>query len=143
ELHDLSQTNQHELLGLNVNGKEKIVQLINKVEQLQLDIQKNEQEIRQAPESIDIKFENQEIDTLTKEFGKKEVLHRALLKRLDRSYEKRTLIRNQLTRLSGSNDDSEQLKNELDYLNRIIESTTKYINKITNLKAQLISEEFS
>lgn len=143
EIHDISPNDLNYLLNIKVPGKEKIVQLINKIDKLQLDLQQIEQEIRNAPESVDIHEENTKIDSLTKKLGEKEILHKATLRKLNRLKEQHSTLLNQITRYSDQDEDSEQIIKQLDYLNRVIITTEEYVKKVTILKAEFISEEFS
>lgn len=143
EIHDLSSSENNYLLNLLVKDKHLIVQLINKIEKLNLEIHDVELEIRNAPESVDINEENEKIDKLTRKLGEKEIMYKAVLKKLSRALETNTTLLNQITRLSGQSEDYEELKTRLDYINRLISAMSEYVRRITTLKAQFIREEFS
>lgn len=143
EIHDITHSEYTYLMNLPVHDRHRIVSSINKIEKLSTQLSDIEQELRTAPESVDISEENQKIDTLTKKLGEIDLKLRNIQAKLNRSKETKTNLLNQLTRVSDQNNDYADLTNRLEYVNRLIKTINQYVSEMTHLKAVFIKEEFA
>jgi DNA sulfur modification protein DndD len=143
EIHDITQSEYTYLMNLPVQDRHRIVSSINKIEKLSTQLSDIEQELRNAPESVDITEENQKIDTLTKKLGESDLKLRNIQAKLNRSKETKTNLLNQLTRVSDQNNDYVDLTNRLEYVDRLIKTINQYVSEMTHLKAVFIKEEFA
>ena len=66
DIHDISNKDYNYLVNLPARNNSYVIDLINKIEKLNLELEALEIEIRNAPETIDISAENERIDILTK-----------------------------------------------------------------------------
>lgn len=143
EIHDITQSEYTYLMNLPVQDRHRIVSSINKIEKLSTQLSDIEQELRNAPESVDITEENQKIDTLTKKLGEIDLKLRNIQAKSNRSKETKTSLLNQLTRVSDQNNDYVDLTNRLEYVDRLIKTINQYVSEMTHLKAVFIKEEFA
>ncbi|HBZ83223.1 MULTISPECIES: DNA sulfur modification protein DndD [Brevibacillus] len=143
EIHDITQSEYTYLMNLPVQDQHRIVSSINKIEKLSTQLSDIEQELRNAPESVDITEENQKIDTLTKKLGEIDLKLRNIQAKLNRSKETKTNLLNQLTRVSDQNNDYVDLTSRLEYVDRLIKTINQYVSEMTHLKAVFIKEEFA
>lgn len=143
KIHDISNNDYNYLMNLTIKDKIQVSNCINKIERLNQELSVLEKEIREAPKSVDIADENKRIDELTKTLGELTLKHKTIKKKLNNAYEERTSLMNQLTRLSGQDENVEQIQQRLIYVKRTINTMEQYIADVTTLKANYIKEEFA
>lgn len=143
EIHDLSSKERSLIQGIRATSNDLIVSKINRIEQIDQDLQFIEQEIRNAPEMVDTNEENEKIDIFTKKLGEIDLRLKTIKPKQAIAKEKLSTIINNVTRLSQQNNNFSDIKKSLDYINKLIKITTMYIGQTTNLKAQFIHDEFS
>lgn len=143
ELHDVSNSDFNYLVNTTIKDKSYISNLINKIERLNLQVNNIENELRNAPEAVDINEENSKIDSLSKKLGEFELRTRSNQSKLNKAKETRSALLNQLTRLSDQDTNFDELNNRLKYINKLIKAMNHYVSEMTNLKAIFIKEEFA
>ncbi|XZF74902.1 DNA sulfur modification protein DndD [Bacillus sp. AL-1R] len=143
EIHDLSSKESSLIQGIRATSSDLIISKINRIEQIEQDLQFIEQEIRNAPEMVDTNEENKKIDFYTKKLGEIELRLKTIKPKQVIAKEKLATINNNVTRLSQQNNNFSDIKKSLNYINKLIKITTLYIGQTTNLKAQFIHDEFS
>jgi DNA sulfur modification protein DndD len=143
EIHDISNNDYNYLINLNVKDKHYLVNLLNKIEKLTQDIERLEADIRNAPESVDITEENEKLDILTKKLGEIELKLKSVLNKINKSKEKKALLLNQITRLEDQKEDYYDIKEKLDFTNRLLITLEKFVEEATILKAKFIQNEFA
>lgn len=142
-IHDISNNDYNYLINVKTPNKNSIIHIINAIDKLLLDYEQLEQEIRNAPESVDITEENNKIDELTKELGELSLRYKANLSKLKRLKDDKTSILNQITRISEQGADFEELNKQLQSINNLLRALNLFIENITQLKAEFIREEFA
>lgn len=143
EIHDISNRDYNYLLNYSINDKKRVTEYINKIENLQQELNKLEFEIRNAPESVDIDDENKSIDMLVKTVGEIDLKLKVLNKKLRTAIEEKANLTNKLTRLSGQDENLETLQTQNNQVGHTIKVIEKYVSEITTMKATYIKEEFS
>lgn len=143
DIHDISNKDYNYLVNLPARNNSYVIDLINKIEKLNLELDALEIEIRNAPETIDISAENERIDILTKKLGELNLKYKSIIAKLNKIKEQRTTVVNQLTRLSDQGADYDALNKRLIYVKKLIHTMNAYVHEMTKLKASFIREEFS
>lgn len=143
DIHDISNKDYNYLVNLPARNNSYVIDLINKIEKLNLELDALEIEIRNAPETIDISAENERIDILTKKLGELNLKYKSIIAKLNKIKEQRTAVVNQLTRLSDQGADYDALNKRLIYVKKLIHTMNSYVHEMTKLKASFIREEFS
>ncbi|RAS95810.1 DNA sulfur modification protein DndD [Bacillus cereus] len=143
DIHDISTKDYNYLVNLPARNNSYVIDLINKIEKLNLELEALEIEIRNAPETIDISAENERIDILTKKLGELNLKYKSIIAKLNKIKEQRTAVVNQLTRLSDQGADYDALNKRLIYVKKLIHTMNSYVHEMTKLKASFIREEFS
>ncbi|MCU5462898.1 DNA sulfur modification protein DndD [Bacillus cereus] len=143
DIHDISNKDYNYLVNLPARNNSYVIDLINKVEKLNLELEALEIEIRNAPETVDISQENERIDILTKKLGELNLKYKSIIAKLNKIKEQRTTAVNQLTRLSDQGADYDALNKRLIYVKKLIHTMNSYVHEMTKLKASFIREEFS
>jgi DNA sulfur modification protein DndD len=143
DIHDISNKDYNYLINLSARNNSYVIDLINKIEKLNLELEALEIEIRNAPETIDISAENERIDILTKKLGELNLKYKSIIAKLNKIKEQRTAAINQITRLSDQGADYDALNKRLIYVKKLIHTMNSYVHEMTTLKANFIREEFS
>ncbi|MFK4477835.1 DNA sulfur modification protein DndD [Bacillus sp. RC206] len=143
DIHDISNKDYNYLINLSARNNSYVIDLINKIEKLNLELEALEIEIRNAPETIDISAENERIDILTKKSGELNLKYKSIIAKLNKIKEQRTAAINQITRLSDQGADYDALNKRLIYVKKLIHTMNSYVHEMTTLKANFIREEFS
>lgn len=143
EIHDLSNKDYTTLINYAVKDKVQIVNLVNKVEKIEGELNQLESEIRSAPQTVNIDEENKKIDSVTKTIGEFNAKLRSVNNKLTNAQADRTNITNKLTRLSDKDVNLEELQKQYNLIRKTIVVMNKYIAGITEMKAKFIRDEFS
>lgn len=143
ELHDLSTNTYNYLTNLQSSSAEKYSSKLIEIDKITNQLEGLETELRNAPESVDISKENQEIDDLTRALGEKEVMFKSIRIKLKKASESRTALMSQLTKLNDQGSDYEDVVDRLETVKKLYNVVSGYIEKMTELKANYIKEEFS
>ena len=141
-LHDVSSNSYNHLTNINAKTSSSFAKSLTDIEKLKNQHNQIENELRNAPESVDISEENQQIDNLTRLLGEKEVRLKSTRIKMKRSIEHRSSITNQLTRLSDQGNDYEEIIHRLETVDKLHKVIAQFIEKITLLKAKYIRDEF-
>lgn len=141
-LHDLNKQQYNILMNTSVKSRSELSTLHQRISQLQADLSQFEEEIRNAPEFIDIEDENIQIDNLTKMLGEVELRLRSLRNKSNVLREDKTKVESLITRTKNTESNTDQLQSQLDQVNAIISFTKQYITEITQIKADFIRNEF-
>lgn len=143
EIHDISNNDYSYLINLTIKDKNPIVDLINKIEKLQQELDKLESDIRNAPEAVNIEEENERIDLLVEKSGEINTKFKALNRRLNNALEEKTKLLNSLSRLSNQDENLEEVQRRYIHIERIIKGMEQYVSELITMKATYIKEEFS
>ncbi|MGI8368622.1 DNA sulfur modification protein DndD [Priestia megaterium] len=143
EIHDISNNDYSYLINLAIKDKNPIVDLINKIEKLQQELDKLESDIRNAPEAVNIEEENERIDLLVEKSGEINTKFKALNRRLNNALEEKTKLLNSLSRLSNQDENLEEVQRRYIHVERIIKGMEQYVSELITMKATYIKEEFS
>ncbi|USL34828.1 DNA sulfur modification protein DndD [Priestia megaterium] len=143
EVHDISNNDYNYLINLTSKDKSQVVNLINKIEKLQQELNKLEFDIRNAPEAVNIEEENQRIDLLVEKSGEINIKFKALNRRLNNASEERANLLNNLSRMSSQDENLEELQRRYIQVESTIKVMEQYVSELTKMKATYIKEEFS
>jgi len=143
EVHDISNNDYNYLINLTSKDKSQVVNLINKIEKLQQELNKLEFDIRNAPEAVNIEEENQRIDLLVEKSGEINTKFKALNRRLNNASEERANLLNNLSRMSSQDENLEELQRRYIQVESTIKVMEQYVSELTKMKATYIKEEFS
>lgn len=143
EIHDLSAKDQQFLLNYSIGEKGIIIDLLNKLENLENEAELIESKIRNAPKTVNIDEENKSIDQITKQIGAESLKLKSVNKKLMQLRNEKTDIQNKLTRISSKETNLDETKSEHQLLQQTISAMEQYIEETTKMKAQFIQEEFS
>lgn len=143
EIHDISNSEYSYLTSLVIKDKTQVISLINKIEKAQQDLANLETEIRNAPEAVNVDEESNKIDILVQKVGELRAKLKSVNGKLNTVKEEKANLMNKLTRLSGQDENLEELQSKRDQVNRAIQTMEQYISEVTNMKAMFIKEEFS
>ena len=143
EIHDLSTKEQQFLLNYRASDKNIIIDLLNKIENLENEVQAIETKIRNAPNTVNIEEENKKIDLITKQIGAESLRLQSVNRRLQKFKNERIDIQNKLTRISSKETNLDEIKSQHQLLQQTINAMEQYIEETTTMKAQFIQEEFS
>lgn len=143
EIHDISNNDYSYLMNLAIKDKNPVVELINKIEKLQQELDKLESDIRNAPEAVNIEEENERIDLLVEKSGEINTKFKALNRRLNNALEEKTKLLNSLSRLSNQDENLEEVQRRYIHVERIIKGMEQYVSELIIMKATYIKEEFS
>jgi DNA sulfur modification protein DndD len=143
EIHDISKNDYNYLVNIAIKDKRQISEQINKIERLNQEYQTLELEIRNAPEAVNIDEENDKIDLLVKASGEFDLKLKTLMKKLRTALEQKSNLTNKFTRLSGQDENTEELQSQLINVEKTINAMEQYVTEVTTLKAKFIKEEFS
>jgi DNA sulfur modification protein DndD len=143
EIHDISKNDYNYLINIAIKDKRQVTEQINKIERLYQEYEALEIEIRNAPEAVNIDEENDKIDLLVKASGEFDLKLKTLMRKLRTALEQKSNLTNKFTRLSGQDENTEELQNQLGNVEKTINAMEQYITEVTTLKAKFIKEEFS
>lgn len=143
EIHDISNNDYSYLMNLAIKDKNPVIELINKIEKLQQELDKLESDIRNAPEAVNIEEENERIDLLVEKSGEINTKFKALNRRLNNALEEKTKLLNSLSRLSNQDENLEEVQRRYIHVERIIKGMEQYVSELITMKATYIKEEFS
>lgn len=143
EVHDISNNDYNYLINLTSKDKSQVVNMINKIEKLQQELNKLEFDIRNAPEAVNIEEENKRIDLLVEKSGEINTKFKALNRRLNNVSEERANLLNNLSRMSSQDENLEELQRRYIQVESIIKVMEQYVSELTKMKATFIKEEFS
>jgi len=141
-LHDLNSKDFNMLNNIMVKDPHHLAKLLKDINYYTEEIIKIENILTNAPEEEDITQENNQIDVYTKKAGEYEAKYRAVYKKRRSVLDDISSLRNKVTRANNSNIDTDQIKKEIDLLNRTTDALRLYIKRITNFKANFIKESF-
>ncbi|WP_102345885.1 DNA sulfur modification protein DndD [Bacillus sp. Marseille-P3661] len=143
EIHDISNNDYTYLTTISPKDKSQISNLINRIDKLEQDLKDLEVKIRNAPEAVNIDDENNKIDILVKKLGEINLKYKTLTKKLNAALDEKTSLLNKLTRLSGQDENLEELQERNIQVEQTIKAMTQYVTEMTKMKATYIKEEFS
>lgn len=142
EIHDLSNSDYAYLMNLPIKDNFEIANKINKIEKLQQQLNSIEIEIRNAPETVNIEDENKKIDLLGKKVGEYQLRLKTINNKLNIANEQKTNILNNLSRITGQDEDLDDLQKQYSDVEKAIKAMEQYVAEITTLKATFIKDEF-
>jgi DNA sulfur modification protein DndD len=142
-IHDIAPNDYSLLLNLPIKDKHIITAIINTIDKKKNDINQLENEIRNAPEAADYSSENNLIDIHTIKLGEVELKLKTVIHRLSKANENKTLLLNQLTRLTSTDENTEQVTEKLEYTRRLVKVVEEFVKQSTLIKATFIKEEFT
>mgnify|MGYP003935383495 CR=1 FL=1 len=142
-LHDLNNQDYTYLMNLQSIDKNIVIKMINRIEALRIQLAEIENELRNAPEAVDISRENNIIDVYTKDLGKIDLRFKSVNSKLNKLLDERRNLLNKLTRASDSSEDYQELQRQHEFTLRLIKAMEEYIEKMTMLKTQFIHDEFA
>ncbi|WP_166244005.1 DNA sulfur modification protein DndD [Paenibacillus turpanensis] len=143
DLHDLTPNDYNYLVSLQKANRQTVIHFINVIEACQQELAATEVELRNAPESIDVAGENEQIDLLTKKLGVLDVKLRTANVKLKNLKEEKTQELGKLSRTSTNVGDSEKLTQRLHNITKLENGMQQYIQEMTQLKTEFIREEFA
>jgi DNA sulfur modification protein DndD len=143
EIHDLTNSEYNYLLNLPIKNKLDLTNLINKIEKSQQELNLLEVEIRNAPEAVNIDNENEKIDVLVKKVGVIDNRLKIVNSKIRTAVEERTNLINKVTRLSGQDENLEEVQVQLNNVTKTIKAMNQYVNEIVDMKALFIKEQFA
>lgn len=143
ELHDLTPNDYNYLVTLQRANRLTVIHLINEIEASQQELAATERELRNAPESVELNAENEQIDLLTKKLGVLDMRLRTANAKLQNLKEEKTQELGKLSRTSSNVGDSERLAQRLQNITKLENGMRQYIQEMTQLKAEYIREEFA
>jgi DNA sulfur modification protein DndD len=143
EIHDLTNSEYNSLLNLTIKNKHDLTNLINKIEKSQQELNLLEVEIRNAPEAVNIDKENEKIDMLVKKVGVIDNRLKIINAKIRAAVEERTNLINKVTRLSGQDENLEEVQVQLDNVTKTIKAMDQYISELIDMKAHYIKDEFA
>ncbi|MCM3243165.1 MULTISPECIES: DNA sulfur modification protein DndD [Cytobacillus] len=142
-IHDISNNDYSYLINLSIKDKVQVTEMINKIEKLQQDYDNLEIEIRNAPEAVNVEEESNKIDLLAKKFGEINLRFKSIASKLNTANEEKSRLLNNLSRMSGQDEDLESLQQQNIQVSRTIKAMEQYVAEVTALKATYIKEEFA
>lgn len=143
EIHDISNSDYSYLMNLAIKDRTQVTSLINQIEKSQQELENLEMEIRSAPESVNIDAENKKIDLLVQKLGELNLKLKSVNSKLNNANEEKAKLMNKLTRLSGQDENLEELQSRSEQVKRTINAMEQYLSEVTTMKATYIKEEFS
>lgn len=143
EIHDLTNSEYNYLLNLPIKNKLDLTNLINKIEKSQQELNLLELEIRNAPEAVNIDKENEKIDVLVKKVGVIDNRLKIVNSKHRTAVDERTNLINKATRLSGQDENLEEVQVQLDNVTKTINAMEQYISEVIEMKAIFIKEQFA
>jgi DNA sulfur modification protein DndD len=143
EIHDITSNDYSYLQSLTIKDKLHVTTSINRIEKLQNEYNTLETEIRNAPEAVNIEEENRKIDLLSNKQGEINLKFKTITKKLANANDEKANIMNKLTRMSGQDENSEELQQRNSQVGLIIKALEQYVTEVTTMKATFIKEEFS
>lgn len=143
ELHDISNNEYSYLMNLSINNTHFISSTINQMEKYENDLIQIEQELRNAPEAVDISEENKAIDIYTRKLGELNLKLKSVNSKIHNLKEAKQLHLNKLTRSTEHSEKTEIITARLSYINKTVSALNNYVKQMTELKANVIKEEFS
>lgn len=143
EIHDLTNSEYNYLLNLPIKNKLDLTNLINKIEKSQQELNLLELEIRNAPEAVNIDKENEKIDVLVKKVGVIDNRLKIVHSKHRTAVDERTNLINKATRLSGQDENLEEVQVQLDNVTKTINAMEQYISEVVEMKAIFIKEQFA
>lgn len=143
EIHDISNSDYNFLINLSVKDKTHAINLVNKIDKFQNEMNQLEIEIRNAPEAINLEDENKKIDLLGQSIGEFNLRLKSINSKLNKANDERSNLMNKLTRITGQDENLEELQKQGEQVNRTIKAMEQYVQEVTAMKATFIKEEFS
>jgi DNA sulfur modification protein DndD len=143
EIHDITNTEYQYISNISTDGRNKIIELVNKIEYFNKQINEIEIQLRNAPNEEDIEEDNEKIDSLSKKIGETELRLKTAILKLSKSKENKYQLTNLITRLVDQGESFENLRHQLDHINKLINAVSQYISRMTIIKAKFIKEEFA
>ncbi|MCK6207695.1 DNA sulfur modification protein DndD [Bacillus infantis] len=143
EIHDISNKDYNYLISLAGKDKYQVTRYINQIEKLSQEYEALETEIRNAPEAVNLDKENQKIDILVRALGEIDTKFKVIDNKLKKHLNERTNLKNQFTRLSEKDGNTEELREQLSNVEKTHAAMEEYISEVTKLKAEFIKDEFS
>ncbi|GGD08265.1 DNA sulfur modification protein DndD [Pontibacillus salipaludis] len=141
-IHDLSSREENIIHTLPQKDVTYLHQIQKELSELRSQYEELEVEIQAAPESVDIEEETQKIAQLQEKKGVLNSRIRAAFRKLTPLKDKKTNLRNKLTRLSSTDVSADELNQKVDYVSRTKAFSEEFLTRATELKAELIRDEF-
>ncbi|MFY4775831.1 DNA sulfur modification protein DndD [Metabacillus sp. RGM 3146] len=143
EIHDISNKEYSFLTSIPIKDKQQVIQFLNRIEKLSQEFNELDNEIRNAPDTVNIEEENNKIDLLTKSYGEIDSKYKSVMLRLNKLNDQRTNLKNKFTRLSGQDENTEELQERYKNVDKTIAAMEEYVTEVTKMKAEFIRAEFA
>lgn len=142
ELHDLNNSDLNYLLNLTVSTVRPLIALISDIDRLNTENEEIMLQLQNAPEATDTSEEEKQIQKLTEDIGKEQLLQMNRTKQIQKLTEEKRALETKLTKNKNVGGNVDVLYAERQYLERVIAAITKYEEEYTYQKAMIIKNEF-
>lgn len=141
-LHDLNTNDLNFLLNYPIKSFDPARQMITEIEQLTMQLAEIDSKLVNAPNAVDTKEEEKEIELKTKHLTKYQMLQTSLQKKLNAVIEEKRSLETQISKSAVVTGNVDETYAKLQYIDRTIKAIEKYEEEYTNYKANLIHTEF-
>lgn len=141
--HDLTDNQYTYLQSLKSPDRAVFNQLVKRKEKIDEQLNEIEQEIRNAPEQVDVSKENESIDRLGEQIGQSKYRSNVLKRKIDKLKNSLLTLKNKSTRKTNNTNDTQKLEKRLNMLDKLHQLMQTYTNELTTIKTNKIKEEFS
>lgn len=142
EIHDISSKDSQYITNIQIMDKNYPTQLINQISALEQEVERTEQELQNAPQAVNTSEDEAKISAYTKQLGEVQVYQKSNTQKLARAVEEKTLLENQISRLTSKETNLDELTQQLTMTRQSIKALVDYDTEYTRYKAQIIKNEF-
>ncbi|MBO8161740.1 MAG: DNA sulfur modification protein DndD [Thermosipho sp. (in: Bacteria)] len=134
--HDLSQSDLSKLLNWPMPKDIDITSILNKYQELLQKKANYEAQLSDAPEEIDTKEEDKQLESINKEIGSLNTLVKNQQEKIIELEDEISRIQNHLTRKRKLQKELGPVEQKIDLLDRLIAATEEFVEQVTVYKAE-------
>jgi len=141
-LHDITSKDYNYLTSFPIEDTRTIGKLISEIENLEQSLTEVEEQILDAPETVDTTDENNRITNLNQKLGEIKARYKVASNKVVPLKDEIIRLRSKVTRSASTDESSELIEVKLSYVKKLIAYYEDYLVEMTNYKINKIQDEF-
>lgn len=142
-IHDLTTNDMTNILKYNTPALNNIKQLIDRKYSLETEYAQLIQDLKNAPEAVDVTTEDKKIDKLSAEIGVLIVKRKSIEIKLLKSTEEIRKLNRKYNELLANSKVANDIQDVFEFTSKVVTVMEDFVDRVTKYKAQQIAKEFS